>query len=108
MPNALIRKHWAVVMKEKNKWHGLVRLFLGPQTPKAPFKKARLSLTRYSTRSPDYDGLVGSFKYVLDGLVKAGVIEDDKAAVIGQSEYKWVQASKANQKIEVSIEDVTR
>lgn len=104
MPNTLIRKHWAIITKEKNKWHGLVKLFLGHQTPKAPFKKAKLVLTRYSMRAPDYDGLVGSFKYVVDGLVKAGVIIDDKITVIGNSDYKWEKCKKLEQRIEVTIE----
>lgn len=106
MPNTLIRKHWAVITKEKNKWHGLVKLFLRSQVPKAPFKKAKLVLTRFSTRAPDYDGLVGSFKYVVDGLVKAGVIVDDKVSVIGQSQYKWEKCKKLEQRIEVTIEPV--
>lgn len=106
MPNSLIRKHWAIITKEKNKWHGLVRWYLRHNTPKAPLKKAKLTLTRYSMRSPDYDGLVGSFKYVLDGLVKAGVIIDDKVSVIGDSKYNWVKAKKVDQRIEVVIEAV--
>lgn len=106
MPNSLIRKHWAIITKEKNKWHGLIKLFLGHQVPKSPLKKAKLTLTRYSMRAPDYDGLVGSFKYVVDGLVKAGVIVDDKVSVIGDSKYSWVKAKKVDQRIEVVIETV--
>lgn len=106
MPNSLLRKHWAIITKEKNKWHTYTKLCLGLGKPKEPFKKARLVLTRFSTREPDYDGLVGSFKYVVDGLVKAGVIIDDKVSVIGQSEYKWVQAKKVDQRIEVTIETI--
>lgn len=106
MPNSLIRKHWAVITKEKNKWHTYVKLSLGINRPKVPLKKAKLTLTRYSMRAPDYDGLVGSFKYVVDGLVKAGVIVDDKVSVIGDSKYNWVKAKKVDQRIEVVIEAV--
>jgi len=106
MPNSLLRKHWAIITKEKNKWHTYVKLSLGINRPKAPLKKAKLTLTRYSMRAPDYDGLVGSFKYVVDGLVKAGVIVDDKVSVIGDSKYNWVKAKKVDQRIEVVIETV--
>lgn len=106
MPNSLIRKHWAIITKEKNHWHGLVRWHLRHNLPKAPFKKAKLTLTRYSMRAPDYDGLVGSFKYVVDGLVKAGVIVDDKTSVIGDSKYNWVKSKKIDQRIEVEIEPI--
>lgn len=57
-------------------------------------------------RAPDYDGLVGSFKYVVDGLVKAGVIVDDKTSVIGDSKYNWVKSKKIDQRIEVEIEPI--
>jgi Holliday junction resolvase RusA-like endonuclease len=106
MPNTLIRKHWAIVTKEKNKWHGLVKLYLRHNVPVAPFKKAKLTLIRFSTRAPDYDGLVGSFKYVVDGLVKAGVIIDDKVSVIGHSQYKWEKCKKLEARIEVTIEPI--
>ena len=104
MPNMVLRKHWTVIKKESDKWHRLVKLFLRHHVPKEPFKKAKLTLTRHSTREPDYDGLVGSFKWVVDGLVKAGVIIDDKYSVIGQSEYKWIKSKKIDQRIEVTIE----
>lgn len=106
MPNSLIRKHWIFITKEKNKWHGLVKLYLRHNKPANPFKQAKLTLTRYSTKDPDYDGLVGSFKYVIDGLVNAGVIIDDKFSVIGMSEYKWVKCKKEEQRIEVTVVDV--
>jgi Holliday junction resolvase RusA-like endonuclease len=106
MPNMILHAHWRNVQAESKKWHGLVKIYLRHNVPKAPFKKAKLILTRYSMREPDYDGLVGSFKYVVDGLVKAGVIVDDKFSVIGKSEYKWEKCKKIDQRIEVSIENV--
>lgn len=51
------------------------------------------------------DGLVSGFKHVIDGLVVAGVIVDDKPSVIGQSQYRWTyRPSKQGGMISVKIE----
>ncbi len=104
MPNELLRKHWSIITHEKNKWHRLVNLFLRHNKPPKPASMARITLTRYSTKEPDFDGLVGSFKYVIDALVKCGVIIDDKYSVIGESTYKWNKCKQKEQRIEVRIE----
>lgn len=52
-------------------------------------KKAKLSLIRHSSNECDFDGLVSSFKHVIDGLVVAQVIIDDKSSVIDQPSYSW-------------------
>lgn len=104
------RAHWAVKAKEAKKWkyavHKEARLQVANLCHEysLPLKKARLTLTRYSTREPDYDGLVSGFKHILDGLKEAGVIVDDKVSVIGQPIYLWEEAKPRQGKIKVKVE----
>jgi Holliday junction resolvase RusA-like endonuclease len=103
MPNTLLKRHWRTVSNESKKWHSLVRSKL--HWIHEPLPKAKLTLTRYSVKEPDFDGLVGSFKYCIDALVKCGVLIDDKYSVIGESKYRWQKVSKLKeQKIRVQIE----
>jgi len=98
--------HWAVLNTEKNRIHKMVWLlvkesaFLGP-----PMMKARLTLTRASSSEPDFDGLVSGFKRVIDGLVAAGVLINDKQSVIGQSRYVWEKASPKRGCVKVLVEE---
>jgi Holliday junction resolvase RusA-like endonuclease len=101
-PNQLLRRHWSAVMKEKQKWHLLVSLCC--KYKGEPLQKAKITFTRHSSRKPDYDNLVASFKWIADGLIKAGVIVDDKYEVIGQSQYKWEKAAPKSSKVTVQIE----
>ncbi|MGZ3796482.1 MAG: hypothetical protein ACXVB1_08960 [Pseudobdellovibrionaceae bacterium] len=101
-PNQLLRRHWSIVMKEKKKWHGLVGL-CSMKYQGQPLEKAKLKLTRCSTRQPDFDGLTGSFKFIVDALVKAKVIIDDKYEVIGESEYCWEKCKRDEQGIRVEV-----
>lgn len=107
MTNNLLRRHWSFVMKEKDKWHGLVfnavdREWYGKNIK--PFEKANILFERHSVREPDWDGLVSGFKFVTDGLVKAGVLIDDKPSVILDARYKWHKAKKDRQGIRVFVE----
>lgn len=104
MTNGLM-VHWRVKHTESKKWkklvseqcliHGLTKLGL---------TSAALCFVRHSTREPDFDGLVSGFKHVLDGLVEAGVLVNDKPSVIGQPRYHWVYAKPKHGKIEIQIE----
>lgn len=51
--------------------------------PPEPLKKARIKIVRHFYRTLDYDGLVGSLKPVVDGLVAAGILIDDSWNVLG-------------------------
>lgn len=104
------RGHWRKKHRENTKWKVLVissiaSLRLNEQERAAlPLKRASLCLTRYSSNEPDFDGLVSSFKHVIDGLKEAGVIVDDKMSVIGQPKYFWLYAKPKQGKIKVRIE----
>lgn len=103
LPNEMLRRNFWTVKREKDYWHKTVKKAVEGWNNKS-LEKAKITLTRHSSREPDFDGLCGSFKFCLDGLVKAGVILDDKVSVIGQPTYLWVKASPGMGKIEIKIE----
>lgn len=105
MPNQLLYKHWRTVKKEKDMWMRTVwvKVLESRSRPQQPFDRAKLRLERHSSVQPDFDGLAGSFKYVVDGLIKAGVLANDTMDVIGTPEYKWVKCKPKEGKIKVSV-----
>ncbi len=70
------RKNVWEYREEKKRWEQLIRLTCRPK-PDKPYYKATVKLTYYfktkGRRDPDnYSG-----KFILDGLVRAGIIADD-------------------------------
>lgn len=74
--------------------------------PHEPMARARVTITRASTREPDFDGLVQGGKFLLDGLVKANVLVDDRPSVIGQPSYLWEKAPRGMGAVKVRVEEV--
>lgn len=104
-PNSLLGSHWRMRSQHSLKWRKLVAevLVQARAIPEEPLSKAAITLIRCSAREPDFDGLTGSFKAVLDALVRMGVIVDDRPSVIGVPSYGWEYAKKG--KIKVRIEE---
>ena len=100
------RSHWAVKLKETRFWHEQIGYRLIGRTPKFPLKKATLKLVRCSSIPPDADGLVSSFKAVIDGLTKAQVIANDDMATIGFPHYEWKKGKPKTGFIEVCVTEV--
>ena len=98
--------HWRTRAKSKSEWEARVHLAVIHDRPELPLTSARISFTRCSSSEPDFDNLVASFKPVMDGLVKAGVIEDDKPSVIGQPEYLWIKAKPKHGSVRITVEEV--
>lgn len=90
-------------MKEARKWKSLVENLSFNKLPPEPLKKAHLKLTRFSSREPDWDGLVSGFKHVIDGLKSSGIILDDKMSVIGKPDYFWTKTSPKEGRIEIEV-----
>lgn len=105
--NRQVSMHWAVKAKYVREWHGLVALSVGARKPSAPLERAKLTLRRFSSVEPDFDGLVSSFKPVVDGLIACGVLADDKVSNVGQPEYRWEKCKPRNGCITVRVEAVT-
>lgn len=87
--------------EEKRMWEWLVRAAVGKDKPKKPLKNVLVVLTYYfptkHRRDPDnYSG-----KFLLDGLVKSKVIEDDSFKCIDlKIEGKY---DKENPRTEITI-----
>jgi Holliday junction resolvase RusA-like endonuclease len=69
-----------------------------------PLTRAEVSITRFSSRQPDFDGMVSAGKSLLDGLVEAQVLIDDSQQVIGQPKYYWEQSRPGKGKVRVRVE----
>jgi Holliday junction resolvase RusA-like endonuclease len=101
--------HWTARYAESKKWLRLVTtamIAFKINPPKEPLRRAELKLVRYSSRCPDYDGLVQSFKPVIDALKKTKIIFDDNMKVIGAPEYEWVEAPRGKGKIEIIVREI--
>ncbi len=105
MTNNNSRKHWSSQYREAKKWKMSVKtaIVFHRLQPAAPFKKAKLTLIRCSSNCPDSDGLVSSFKHVVDGLVEAGVLVNDKFENIGMPDYQWEKCSPNKGKIRIVV-----
>ena len=98
--------HWTQRHTESKKWVSLIGREIFVHTkPKEPLKSAMLTLTRHSSVAPDYDGLVQSFKPVVDALKKLGIISDDSMKVIGKPTYGWEKAKPKEGFITITVEE---
>ena len=100
--------HWSH-SKLKRTWGDRVVaavLFTLKKWPEKPLERARVSITRCSTSEPDYDNLVQGGKFLLDGLIRAGVIVDDAPSVIGRPDYYWEKAQAAKGCVRIRVESI--
>ena len=90
-------QHWAALVEAAVREAG---------RPVEPLPKAGVVLIRHSASEPDYDNLVASFKPLVDGLTKSGVISDDKPSVVGHPEYRWRKAKPKQGRVTVRVGSV--
>ncbi len=107
MSNQLLRGHWRGKHAHAIKWKKAVALACLCYKPPQPLDRATLTLTRASSAEPDFDGLVSSFKSVIDGLVECNVLIGDKMSNIGQPKYLWEKCPPKKGHIKVRIEQIT-
>jgi Holliday junction resolvase RusA-like endonuclease len=105
-PNELLRRHWATVSNYNKRIYRLVSMCVGVNLPEVPLTRARLTLTRVSAGKMDRDNLRSSFKAVVDGLVRCGVLFDDSEEVIGEPVVKHEAGKKGKGYITVRVEEV--
>lgn len=97
-------RHWRVAAGIRRAWVTRAMAHFLKHKPREPYKKAKLTLTRASSRQPDYDGLVISMKPIIDALKQAGIIYDDGPNIIGQPEYRWERVGRRAGFVRVRVE----
>lgn len=108
LANQLLRSHWGTKVGHANTWKRKVWRAAWVYKPVTPLTRAKLTLTRVSSREPDYDGLVSSFKSVIDGLVEAGILANDKRENVGVPEYLWRKGPRSPGKVIVRVEEISQ
>lgn len=103
LPNSLLGAKWFVRSSHAKKWKRIIGAILYEHQPIKRLPFAYITLTRHSPRMCDFDGLVGSFKAVLDALVTHGVIEDDSPKFV-EVDYQWTKTPTAKQGVSVKVE----
>lgn len=106
MPNSLLGSHWRARAGHAQEWHRKMWRCAWHLKPEKPLERAVVTFTRYSSREPDFDGLAGSFKAVADGLVKCGIIVDDRPSCIGQPTYLWEKCAPKKGHVKIKVEGV--
>lgn len=106
LPNRFGRT-WLSRHGERKRWERMVNHALNDfRYWDDPLTKAKLTLVRYSSRQPDEDNLMASWKPVIDALVSYGVIEDDNPKVIVELVSKWRKCKRNEVRIEIVIESL--
>lgn len=106
MANQLLRGHWRARHGHAVSWKSKVRQAAEYRRPEKPLEKAKLTLVRVSSVQPDVDGLVSSFKHIVDGLVEAGILVNDKPENIGMPDYKWERGAQKAGHVKVKVEAI--
>lgn len=88
----------------RKRWRDWIRTATCTSRPPAPLAHAIVRITRCSgSRHPDFDNLSHAAKFVLDGLQRAEIIQDDGPEHIGQAILAW---SPARQRLGQTIVQV--
>lgn len=103
--NSFARVGWQARFAYSRKWKTWVKAVAVQKVPSSPLKTAKLTLTRHSSKEPDFDGLVSCFKCILDALVEVGILENDKQSNIGQPTYLWQKTKMRQGKITIRVEE---
>jgi hypothetical protein len=98
--------HWAVVEKARKQWHKWVDQAFMIGKPSKPISHCKLSLVRATANVCDYDNLVISFKPVVDGLVKAGIIADDDFQTVVDRHYSFLKVPRKEAHILITVEEL--
>lgn len=101
--NTIIDKskgHWAQYSKMKKRYTEMVAWLA---KGKGKFKKIDIYITWYcKNRRKDKDNIMAGTKFILDGLVMAGVIENDGWRHVGSISHDF-KVDRDNPRIEVKL-----
>lgn len=100
--NKMLRMPWRKRHEQTRYWYEYIFFETRKFKIKEPFHQARVSIVRYSPRTLDFDGLVGSCKSIVDGLIRARIIRDDNWDCVGPWCVDQVKQKQQKMTIEVT------
>ena len=89
-------------MKIARQWKEMVVWHVGNKRPEKPLSVPKITIIRMSSSQPDYDGLVSSGKHLLDGLIVARVLDDDKHV---RPNYLWEKCPSKEGRMRIIVEE---
>lgn len=95
--------HYGEYQKVKREWHWFIKAAI-TEKPKEPYKKAIVEITYFFKDNRDRDPDNYSGKFILDALVKEGIIIDDNFKVI--SLWLYGKVDRENPRTEINIQEV--
>lgn len=99
------KDHWGSYSSLKKANTQLVA-FCTKQATKQKYKKIDLEITWYcKNKRKDKDNIMAGTKFILDGLVEAGIIKNDGWANVGDIRHKF-DVDKQAPRVEVKITEV--
>ena len=93
-----------IYREKKIEWEWLTRLAIGINKPKIPYKKSIVTVTYYFKTKARHDPDNYAPKFLMDGLVKSGVLVDDSfdnVKLVIEGGY-----DKENPRTEIEIQEV--
>jgi len=99
------KDHWGSYSSLK-KTNTQIVAYCTKQATKRKYKKIDLDITWYcKDKRKDKDNIMAGTKFILDGLVQAGVIQNDGWANVGDIRHKF-DVDKQDPRVEVRITEV--
>lgn len=99
-------KGFRAAAKIRKEWRMAACVSAKSRRPPSPLKKVKLWVTRCSSVRTDFGNRVGAAKPILDGLVDAGIIDDDNDDVIIEQHYLHENVAKGKGKMRVRVEEI--
>jgi|SRR6056297_2387254 len=97
--------HWSNYHEIKKDYDDIVSFYAQQQGIKF-FEKVKLNITYYmKNKKKDPDNLCAAKKFILDGLVKAGVLEDDNWDIVKEFNETW-EVDRENPRVEIELLEV--
>lgn len=105
--NQIMGKHWRSRHTNFKTIHKIIQAITHNKKPLKPVQKAKVTIWRYSSGTLDRDNMFFTFKPIVDGLVEAGVIQDDGFDQVKEL-YPYQIKIKRTEKprVEVLVEEI--
>lgn len=102
---AISKEHWAKYAEEKH-FRTQEIAYLAKSQIKGKYQKVDLVFTWFcKNKKRDKDNIIAGQKFILDGLVAAGVIENDGWRQVGNILH-YFKIDNKNPRVEILIEEV--